>query len=74
MEIKLITIEASILRQLTEQCGEYGRKKLIPTDTRYADKRWTRTHYIIIGEHYNIIVDGYREDELTLQIKPERTL
>jgi hypothetical protein len=74
MEIKLKLYGQSVLSQLIEQCGEYSRKKLTPKDSRMQDKRWTRTHYIVIGDKFNVTVDGYREDEVTLQIKPERTL
>ncbi len=73
MEIKL-TLTRNVLGQLIEQCGEYNRKKLTPADSQIQDKRWTRTHYIVLGDKYNVIVDGYSEDKITLQIKPERTL
>ena len=51
-----------VLAQLIEQCGEYERK----TDNPYL--------YVVLGEKYNVVVEGYKSQYITLQIKPEGTL
>jgi hypothetical protein len=64
MEIKLtLPLEShKVLDQLIEQCGECGRK----SDGNYM--------YVVLGEQFNVVVEGYRNLYVTLQIKPERTL
>ncbi len=51
-----------IIEQLIEQCGEYNRK----TDDIYM--------YVVLGDKFNVVVEGNRNAYVTLQIKPERTL
>ena len=67
MEIKLeLPMESHhVLDQLIEQCGEYDMKYPV------EGKMW---HYLVLGEHYNVEVNGYRVKKVTLLIKPERTL
>jgi hypothetical protein len=51
-----------IINQLIDQCGEYSRK----TDGTYMD--------VVLGDKFNVVVEGKKTRYVTLQIKPERTL
>ena len=51
-----------IIEQLIDQCGEYGRK----TDDKYMN--------VILGDKFNVVIEGKKTRYVTLQIKPERTL